>query len=415
MTQARPERAILHVGAPKAGSTFLQGILWDNRSDLLESGIHLPGAGIGDHARASQDLRGRERAPGDPRPDASGSWDLLAALARGSRSPTVVVSDEHLAGAVPAQVARAVSTLAPRQADVVVVTRHPAAALASAWQERIKLGARTPFDRWADRRLRHTPAADRLWAEHDPADVAERWASVVPAAQIHVVLLPAADADRDELWRRFCRAAAIPPEAAPLRPRFANQSLGTAEAEYQRRVNERLPEDFGAWNHQLVSRNLLGNQILAGRSGAGRPALPDRLAALSAARAHATFDRIETGGYDVVGDQEDLLRAPGPGATGADDTQVLAVALDALPQLVAQLAQPAELATLADQAVAGRDLDGCLDVSAQAVLRLAQDKATTGLTSSASFVRARSRLAAVADRSRATARLADRFRARRQR
>ena len=40
---ARPPTAYLHIGAPKAGSTYLQGVLWANRGVLAAAGVSVPG------------------------------------------------------------------------------------------------------------------------------------------------------------------------------------------------------------------------------------------------------------------------------------------------------------------------------------------------------------------------------------
>ena len=38
------ERVLLHIGAPKAGTTFLQTILWKNRESLGAQGLLVPGS-----------------------------------------------------------------------------------------------------------------------------------------------------------------------------------------------------------------------------------------------------------------------------------------------------------------------------------------------------------------------------------
>ena len=89
--------AYLHVGAPKTGSTYLQNLLWANHAALKEGGLHVVGGSLGDHGRASRDIRNKHRNPRDPRPDWAGSWSLLADLMNRSESPLVMVTDEHLA------------------------------------------------------------------------------------------------------------------------------------------------------------------------------------------------------------------------------------------------------------------------------------------------------------------------------
>jgi len=39
-------RAVVHVGAPKTGSTYLQAVLWRNRAALRAAGVLYPAFGI---------------------------------------------------------------------------------------------------------------------------------------------------------------------------------------------------------------------------------------------------------------------------------------------------------------------------------------------------------------------------------
>ena len=59
-------RVFLHIGEPKTGTTFLQQVMWRNRSELAAQGVVLPGHHPQDHFRASQDLRGIEKLPSGP-------------------------------------------------------------------------------------------------------------------------------------------------------------------------------------------------------------------------------------------------------------------------------------------------------------------------------------------------------------
>ena len=78
----------LHIGEPKTGTTFLQQVMWRNRSELAAQGVVLPGHHPQDHFRASQDLRGIQKLASDPAGSglASGrSWSARRARRPGSR------------------------------------------------------------------------------------------------------------------------------------------------------------------------------------------------------------------------------------------------------------------------------------------------------------------------------------------
>ena len=405
--------AVMHIGAPKAGSTYLQNVLWDNRADLLDAGVHVLGAGPGDHSRASHDLREREHDPGDPRTAASGAWETLASLAGSSHAGAVVVSDEHLAAATAEQVSAAVGSLAPREVRAVFVARHPAGALASAWQEHIKLGAVQTFHPWARRRLRPTPAASRFWSMHDAADVVGRWQG--DGCDVRVVTLPLPGTPREDLWQRFCQAGELPAAEVPSSVAFANESLGASEAEFQRRVNELLPDDFGRWNHTRVSRNVLGNQILARRGGVGRPALTDQLLSLAAERVRGSVDTLADSGVPVVGDLGELLEVPDQTVTAVDDQSVLTVAQDVAPALATRVSDR-QLGHQLEAAAQHDDLAALVTLTAAAVVSLAGDLRDRPLAGAGGGVaNARTKATGLIDRSRTASRLVDKVRARHRR
>src|SRR3954452_7154638 len=49
--------AVLHIGAPKTGTTFVQQVLWHNRARLAEKGVDYPFTGPREHFAATMDLR----------------------------------------------------------------------------------------------------------------------------------------------------------------------------------------------------------------------------------------------------------------------------------------------------------------------------------------------------------------------
>ena len=99
-------RVFLHVGEPKTGTTFLQQVMWRNRSELAAQGVVLPGHHPQDHYRASQDLRGIPKLASDPAGSWTGEWDILARQAR-QATRVAVISHELFSAADPEQADRA--------------------------------------------------------------------------------------------------------------------------------------------------------------------------------------------------------------------------------------------------------------------------------------------------------------------
>lgn len=343
-TQADPGRAVIHVGAPKTGTTFLQETMWANRDRLLEAGVEILGSDQGRHYRAGKDLRDIPFEPANPGVSWVGAWDRLCEIARLSPSPVVVISDEHLAAATPQQAQRAARSLAPRHVHVVYASRALPGLLPSEWQEYVKHGSSAPYGEWLDDVLSSTTRGpgDWFWSVHDPTGVITRWTAGVPVAQVHLLTMPPPGAPRDEIWRRFAATLPVDPTCAPDLPHGSNPSLGLAATEVLRRVNAALPEDFPSWHRTGVVRDVLANRVLNPIGGGGRPAMSAELGARVQERMDHVVEAIPELGCDVVGDLADL-RAPVPSqppeSAGIDGDQLADVSIRALAGLAEQVAQ----------------------------------------------------------------------------
>src|SRR3954451_9965956 len=69
-------RVIVHVGAPKTGTSFVQDVLWLNREALAAQGVLYPAERFDEHFLAALDLM--ELPWGGLENQAVGAWDRLA-------------------------------------------------------------------------------------------------------------------------------------------------------------------------------------------------------------------------------------------------------------------------------------------------------------------------------------------------
>ncbi|HEX5018328.1 MAG TPA: hypothetical protein VFX15_12175 [Actinomycetes bacterium] len=389
------KRVFIHVGAPKTGTTYLQGILWRNRSELRRAGLHIVGQGPGDHYRAGHDIRGVEYNPNDPRPDWAGCWDLLAALAVKSEAPTTIISDEHLASLSPEQVKHAVESLAPREVHVVYATRNLARLLPSEYQEYVKHRSQLTYPDWVGRVFasRDKGPGHWFWLVHDPTEVVRRWTTGVAPERFHLMTLPPPGSPHDELWWRFAGVVGVDPEAAPDRVVQGNDSLGMAEAEVLRRVNIALPESFPRWHHSGIARDILATQILGPRSKSGRPRLPENLTDEVRAQTERNIAGLSAAGCDIVGDLTTLeitddLAAGEPEPTSEE---IIDAAVDGIAGLLVRM---------------GRMRDD---------RRRSESRLRRQLSESTSLQRYRSRVASLADRTRLGSAALTRYRSYRER
>ena len=96
-------RVVLHIGAPKTGTSFVQSVLSNNRGLLAERGVLWPGKAWSDQVRAVEDLRdaARDDAPSAPR------WDALVQQVDRFDGDVAIISMEWLCLGSPEMARRA--------------------------------------------------------------------------------------------------------------------------------------------------------------------------------------------------------------------------------------------------------------------------------------------------------------------
>lgn len=300
----------MHVGAPKTGTTYLQDRLARNARALAEHGVYFPGRSRlrrpdTFHFRAALDLLDQDW--GGPPGHAAGAWEAMVKRVRRADGD-VVISHEILAPAPPDKIARLKRDLADRELHIVYSARDLARQVPAGWQESVKQGRRWSYRRYLERIVK-----GRLWFARafDLPTVLTGWGEGLPPSQVHVVTVPQTDlvaTEPDLLWRRFCRVLGIDPSWAPRDSASANESLGSAETQVLRRLNQRLQR---ATRHsdqydQLIL-DVLATQALGRRS---RPILlPPELHGWAEERGRAYAEWLVRSQVDVVGDPAELLPA----------------------------------------------------------------------------------------------------------
>jgi len=297
---------VLHVGLHKTGTTYLQGVLRANHAVLADQGVWVPvpdATGVPSATMAAWDLRGRRSERSHDRRQV-GQWDALCATAARSPLPVALLSAESLSLLARCQASRAVAGFADRSPTVVVTCRDLGRVLVSAWQESVKNGAVEDWSTYVamvrDRDARGRDPARGFWLNHDLAAVLAVWSRVVPADRLVVVTLPPAGAPPGTLLARFAAAAGFDPTPLYAYSAHTNPGLGVAGSEVVRRLNRRLDGRLNGRQHDHVVRYVVA------------------------------------GGLREVGDLDDLLPRPDPGARlpgSATEEEVAAAALVGLERL----------------------------------------------------------------------------------
>jgi hypothetical protein len=306
-------RIYLHIGEPKTGTSFLQHALWSNRAQLGAQGIALPGYSSGGHARASQDLREVRRLAGDPADPWTGEWDVLTGQALRARG-AAVISNELLAACNARQADRAMRSLLSAEVHIVVTVRDFATLLPAEWHEAIKCRGTIGWEQWLADVVAATPDPERrrrswFWTVHDTLAVLGLWSQHIPTDQVHVITLPP-NAGTTELWLRFASVLGIESETIDLPRRRANPSLGLAEAEFLRRLNETLPDQMPRWFYTWNIKRILANDVLSARPPQAHLSLPPEQQAWAREQAEVLVAGLRDSKYHIVGDLAELLPTP---------------------------------------------------------------------------------------------------------
>jgi hypothetical protein len=306
-------RVFLHIGEPKTGTTFLQQVMWRNRSELAGQGVVLPGHHPQDHYRASQDLRGMPKLASDPAGSWSGEWEILARQAQ-QASRVAVISHELFSAADEPQAERAVRSLQPAEVHVVLTVRDMATLLPAEWQETVKHRNARGFQDWLEDVIdRESYSADRrqwwFWRVHDTLAILDIWARYVPAERIHVITIPPRGSDNGLLWQRFAALLDVDPASVDITRARANSSLGLPEIEFLRRLNEVLPDEVPDWFYMWNVKEAVAHRALAGRPRDGRLVLPADRDDWAKKQAETLITALGDSSYDIVGALDELRPA----------------------------------------------------------------------------------------------------------
>jgi hypothetical protein len=325
-------RVFLHIGEPKTGTTFIQQVLWSNRAELAGQGVVLPGHHPQDHFRASQDLRGIEKLASDPAGSWTGEWEILASQAK-QPGKTAVISHELFSAADSGHAAVAVRSLQPAQVHIVLTVRDMASLLPAEWQETVKHRNARSWEDWlGDVIDRESVAADRrqwwFWRVHDTLAILRLWAEHVPPERIHVITNPPRGSAPGLLWERFASLLGIDPGCADLSRARPNASLGMAETEFLRRLNQVLPgpDAVPDWFYMWNVKETLAHRALADRPHGERLVLPAERDAWAKEQSETLIGGLRASGYRIAGDLDDLrppqvTQRPGDGGTGPEGFQ----------------------------------------------------------------------------------------------
>jgi hypothetical protein len=327
------ERLFVHVGMPKSGTTYLQSLLWTNRDKLAEVGVLVPGDQRFDHNRITHAVRTHHQ---DAR--AERTWAQISREIA-DWPGTAVISNEWLCQARQAQAQRTVEAFHPAEVHVIATARDLLRTVPSAWQETIKLGVATSFSEFVGSLARQE--SRWRWSNLDPSLCLPRWQASLPRGQVHLVTVPSVRGRPHLLWERFAGLIGAKDNDFDLDTGTPNESIGAESARLLRTAGPRLREALGvedlAWNEPYRwIRHLVAHEVLAPLGGSPIGMRAEEVDVLRE-RSAASVRRLAAGGYDVVGDLDELTgSAVASGAVRPDDVSD-AAALEVSVEVIAEL------------------------------------------------------------------------------
>jgi len=253
-------------------------------------------------------MREAPQLAGDPAAPWAGEWDVLTGQAL--RAPGVaVISDEILTACNPPQADRAIRSLLTAEVHVVLTVRDTAGLLRAEWQETVKCRATIPWEQWLAGVIGAAPAADRrrrswFWTVHDTLATLQMWSRHIPPDHVHVITVPQ-QGPADELWARFALVLGIEPSSIDVPSAHVNRSLGLAEAEFLRRMNEALPDSMPDWFYTRNIKQILAQHVLSTRPGHPRLALPPAQQEWAREQSEILVAGLRDAKYHIVGDLHD--------------------------------------------------------------------------------------------------------------
>lgn len=337
--QGGSRRVVLHVGAPKTGTTFLQRTLWGQRSALLDLGVTCPGVRERDMFFAAVEVREAYGTWGLDAETLNGTWSRLCRDAK-QFGGTTIMSHELLGAATKDQIEHALAELDGEHVEIVFTTRDLARQVTSDWQERLKNGGTRSFKSFARRiagQIREENFSSGFWRAQDPAGALGRWAADIPPERVHVVVCPPPGLPPEELWHRFGAACGFDAHGVGLAldgPQ--NRRLGVVQAGLLRRVNKALDGRIPQPQYSQIVKHQFAQGTLAAMDSPG-PRCPADLVDLLRSVAKQRNEVLRSRGYTIHGDLDELVPPLVDGSAPDPDDVGVREQLDAAAAAIAEL------------------------------------------------------------------------------
>lgn len=308
-------RVVLHIGAMKSGTSFIQAVCDNNREVLSQHGVLFVGEKWGDQVTAVEELIEADLEAPEPF-RADGPWQRLVA-AVDAWPDTVVISMEFLAPRGVPKIEFLRDAFAGADVHVVLTARDLGRNIPAMWVELMQNRGTVTWEEFRDQigkpwRRAEPPEHTRwFWRHQDIAGMVERWQSVMGPERFTLITVPHPGTPRDLLWTRFNEILGVPDGICDLGV-SGNPSIGAIAATLLRRLNATMQHDQIskiAYNHRVkrtLAKEGLGSRIedrqtMEFKASWARRLAKRQIADIRALRPHVIGDLAELEAVPVAG------------------------------------------------------------------------------------------------------------------
>jgi hypothetical protein len=303
--QRRP--LFLHVGCRKSGTSALQRVLKDSRTELLAQGVGLPFATRPQHVRnVHAPLAAIEAGEAEQGNAGIGALVQLLLDFPGDR---LVLTLEDLAEVADEAAEALVRALVPHfDLHVVVTARDWSKQIPSEWQQAVKSRLTLTYPEFAAAVRESRPAGADFWRRQYVPGIARKWGGTLPPDHVHIIAVPSLRQDPVGTYRLFGGLVGFDVDSLEISEGSGNRSLGYEQAEVLRRVNVALGKRLldVREEYRPAVRQLLINGALRWRWSAPPSLLPED-AEWCRQVCQEMLGELRAAGYDLLGDPGDLL------------------------------------------------------------------------------------------------------------
>ena len=322
------KRVVLHIGAMKSGTSFIQNVLHRNRAALAEHEILFVFERWRHQVLAVHELMdhgGPEQPPFPP----DGHWRRMVESIN-EWPGTAIVSMEFLAPRQRPKIEIIKEAFADSDIQVVLTARDLARNLPAMWTESMQNRGTKTWEEFLEAVRSGEKGGQWFWRNQNITGICERWSEAVGRDHFTLITVPPKGAAPSLLWDRFASVAGIPTGICDLEVR-SNPGIDAASAMVLRALNERLKADgFNRREYERLSRACSPSRGWSG-AAASRCRWGSTSGGYAAGRSGSSHGSASwTFAWSATSTSSSRCRCPGVHASKVSVEQQLEAALDGL-------------------------------------------------------------------------------------